>query len=359
MQEVEIRGNAAYVLYIEEFEKRMSEQFEERFNRLKDSVVTLIAEKLSVLIEENNTLKSTLKDEIGDLREWQSDINTKVEEITTANQNVSNLAHQLKEIEAKRESEKKQITVIHNLVKSFNGNLAEIEQNSKQSIQEVQEDVQSVRENICEMLTEVPQVTMSSLETRFSNIEEMLSTTVETIESRNCLYNASSQPSLTFDDISTAEVANEIEDRRRREGNVVLHNVPENSDQVSDEDSVNSILMHVLGKEIEIKRDSITNKPRIYRLGKKIPGKNRSIKCHLKSKEMCEQILSQSRRLSESSTFSQVVLQGDLTPNQRSHIRQLVNEKKKRNSLACKNNQDPDWVIRSGKLCRKSDYTMI
>ena len=112
----------------------------------------------------------------------------------------------------------------------------------------------------------------------------------------------------------------------------------------------------VLGKEIDIEKDQITNKPRVYRLGKKTPGKNRSIKCHLKSKEMCEAILSQSRRLSESSTFSQVVLQGDLTPLQRSHIRQLVNEKKKRNAIARKNNQDTDWIIRGGKLCRRSDF---
>ncbi len=89
-------------------------------------------------------------------------------------------------------------------------------------------------------------------------------------------------------------------------------------------------------------------------MGKKIPGKNRSIKCHLKSKETCEQVLSQSRRLYESSTYSQVVLQEDLTPMQRSQLRQLVHEKKKRNSLARKNNQDPNWVIRGGKLCRKT-----
>ena len=128
MQEEKTRENA--VLSIEDIEKRMFQQFEERFNRLKDNVVSLIAEKLSVLMEENNTLKSTLKDEVGDLQEWQSDINMKVKEITAANQNVSNFVNQLNVIETERESEKKRITVIHDLVKTFNGNLAEIEQNS-------------------------------------------------------------------------------------------------------------------------------------------------------------------------------------------------------------------------------------
>ncbi len=111
----------------------MSKQFEERFDKLKDNVVKLIAEKLAVLIEENNTLKSTLEEEVEDLREWQRDINKKMGEIRD-NQNVSNMAHQLKNIETERESEKNQLTVIHGLVKTFNSNLAEIEQNSKQSI---------------------------------------------------------------------------------------------------------------------------------------------------------------------------------------------------------------------------------
>ncbi len=191
---------------------------------------------------------------------------------------------------------------------------------------------------------------------RFCNIEETLNTTVETIESKNSVYSACSQHSFNLNDISTAEVANELDDRQRRKGNLVLHNIPEKNSQECDENSVESILTHILRKEVDIQRDSITGKPKIYRLGRKIPGKNRSIKCHLKSKEMCEEVLSQSRRLSESSSFSQVVLQRDLTPMQRTHIRQLVNEKKKRNCLALRNNQDPDWIIRGEKLCRKSDY---
>ncbi len=131
-------------LSIEEIEQRLSAQFEEKFSKLKDIVVTLIAEKLSVLLEENSTLKSTLKDDVEDLREWQRDLSKKVEEII-----VSNIAPQLKEIENNRESMKKRVAVIHDLVKKFNNNLAEIEQSSKQSIEGVQEDVQSIRENIC------------------------------------------------------------------------------------------------------------------------------------------------------------------------------------------------------------------
>ncbi len=54
---------------LKNLKKKMTEKFEERFSRLKDNVVTLMAEKLSVLIEENNTLKSTLENEVKDLLE--------------------------------------------------------------------------------------------------------------------------------------------------------------------------------------------------------------------------------------------------------------------------------------------------
>ncbi len=148
---------ACRCLTIEQIEKsiavKLNEEFEERFNKLKDNVVTLMAEKLSTLGEENSTLKGTLANEVVDLRNWQNDINQKMEDL---------------------QSDKKQTTVIHELVNTFNGKLTEIEENSKQSVQQVHEDVQSINENICEMLNELPQVTMSSLETRFSNIEEKL-----------------------------------------------------------------------------------------------------------------------------------------------------------------------------------------
>ncbi len=62
--------------------EKMNEHFEEKFDKLKNNLITLMAEKLATLIEENNSLKSTLEDEVEDLREWQKDINKKVQDIT-------------------------------------------------------------------------------------------------------------------------------------------------------------------------------------------------------------------------------------------------------------------------------------
>ncbi len=264
-------------------------------------------------------------------------------------QHIVNLELRLKAIEEEREKEKHEMSVLRKLVTTFNQTINSVEE----TIVNVKEENETIQEAVTCMLSEIPQCT--SIEARFSSIEN----TLKEVSSHSLTdfdHSVCSQHSLNCSDIPTVEVANELDERQRRKGNLVLHNVPENEDQECDEQLINNILTHVVGERVDIKSDPITDKPMIYRLGKKIPGRNRSIKCHLKSKEMCTQVLLHSRRMSESHSFSQVVLQEDLTPMQRSHIRRLVNEKKRRNSLARENNQDPDWIIRSGKLYRKADF---
>ncbi len=136
---------------------------------------------------------------------------------------------------------------------------------------------------------------------------------------------------------------------------MVLHNVPDNNNPDKDAEVVEAIFKDTLGEVPTIQQDLKTKKLRIYRLGKFTPGKNRSIKCHLNSQEDCEQIVMQSRLLEHSENYSNVIVQEDLTPKQRSHIKQLVLEKRRRNACAQENNEQPDWVIRNGKLCRRRD----
>ncbi len=86
----------------------MTEQFEDRFSKLKDTVVALMAEKLSILSEENCTLKNTLTNDVEELHDWQNDINKKIEGFTQL------------------EFDKKQIAVMHDLMNTFNGKLTEV-----------------------------------------------------------------------------------------------------------------------------------------------------------------------------------------------------------------------------------------
>ncbi len=331
---------------------KMNEQFEERFNKLKDSVVTLMAEKLSSLSEDNCTLKCTLANEVVDLRNWQKDINKKMEEVTHS------------------ESDKNKMTVMQELVNTFNGKLTQIEDKSKQSIQEVHEDIQSIRDNICEMLNEVPQVTMSSLETRFCQIEEKLDASPETVRPKNINsnlidvhvpYNSSSlsvtkmsSESIESHDEFLIEVANEVDERQKRKKTLVIHNIEETDNAAEERIQVTNILNEIIGNKNLVQQQQ-TN---LYRLGKRSPAKKRTIKVHFKSEEFCRNILHHTRKLRETNHYKHIVLQPDLTPVQRHHLKMLVEEKRQRNSYAAQCKEEPDWIIYKGKLCRRRDLTI-
>ena len=264
-------------------------------------------------------------------------------------QHIANLEVRLKTIEAERQKEKHEITVLQNLVNALNKKIKSLEE-SLVGVQEIAESngeqIDTVKDAVTCMLNEIPQTT--SIEARFSSIEHSLkqvsSTCISSIESR----------SSGFENVPTIEVANELDDRERRKGNLILHNVPENASHGTDEEVVKTILKFVLDNEVPTPLED-NEGIRIYRLGRKIPGMNRSIKCHLKSENLCEQLLLQSRKLTKSQEFCQVVLQPDLTFHQRIHIKQLVREKKRRNNLALEKNEEADWIIRDGKLYRKRD----
>ncbi len=157
-----------------------------------------------------------------------------------------------------------------------------------------------------------------------------------------------------FQDTSIVAVANELEERNKRKRSIVIHNVPESHDSSSDMEAVKQILHEVSGKEVEF--ELMNNKPRMYRLGRHHDPSNnrtRSIKVHLKSADDCDEILQNLRKISQSVKHPCVVIQRDLTPMQRNHIKMLVMEKKRRNNQAIMNNEEPDWTISSGFLHRR------
>ena len=265
-------------------------------------------------------------------------------------QHIANLEIRLKSIETERQKEKHEMSVLQNLVNALNKRINSLEE----SVGDIQEQAESngeqvdtINDAVTCMLHEVPQIT--SIEARFASIEDTLKqvSSLPSIESR----------SISLESVPTIEVANELDDRQRRKGNLILHNVPETDNQGTDEVIVSRILTHVLDKEVHISTndDQDQQRIRLYRLGRKVPGVTRSIKCHLKSEDLCEQLLMQSRKLTQSHQFCQVVLQPDMTFLQRAHLKHLVREKKRKNSLACDNNEEADWIIRDNKLYRKRD----
>ena len=318
---------------------KMYELFDEQFEILKERVLTVVVSKISSIVEDNNNLRLEIQ--------------------------------QLRESSAQREVEKKELSVVHQLVKTFNNKLSDVEDNQTDAIQKINNEVQSVKDNVKTMLEEIPQVT--SIEDRFSSIEGTISNLVESKESSsqqvddNCEaiqaldLRMLSMEESQFDNIMSnlqdttiVAVANELEERNKRKRSIVLHNVPESHDTSGDMHAVKQILQEVSGKEVEL--ELMNNKPRIYRLGRHHdPSKNktRSIKVHLKSADDRDVILQNLRKLSQSVNHPCVVIQHDLTPMQRSHTKMLVMEKKRRNNQAVINNEEPDWTISSGFLHRR------
>ncbi len=276
---------------------------------------------------------------------------------------IANLEMRLKTIEVERDKERHEVTVLQNLVRALNKKLNSIEDLVHKSTENNEGEIETIKEAVTTMLSEIPQTT--SIEERFSSIEDslnQLSLLPSVDQSRICLANSSdSFPVYTsFSnqnalEVSTLQVSNELSDRQRRRNNVVFHNIPESENPENDVKTVFNICREVLGEVPEMQSDLKTNKARLYRMGKKVQGKNRTIKCHFTSQDDCEQLLAQSRILKDSTSYSRIIIQADLTPMQRSHIKQLVLEKKRRNKCAQENDEEADWVLRNGKLCRKRD----
>ena len=313
--------------------EKMNEEFQQRFEQLKDSLLTLMAGKLSTLIEENNTLRSTLQEEVEDLQVRQNGIEQR-----------------LQTIESKCQCEKKEMTVMHDLTKTFNRKLTEIETSSENAIQDVNKEVQSIKDNVNKMISEVPQVT--SIETRFAAIEERMSNFTEVGSSDFNLSaneDRSCKTSYCQEDIMIA-VSNEVDQRQQRRKSLVIHNLEESGDP-----NIDCLLIREIIQEVTEEENTILDQQLIssYRLGTTAASRSRTIKVHLKSEEFCRRVIQNARNLQNSLKYQNIVIQPDLTPHQRSQLKSLVREKNLRNSYAVQCGEEPDWVIRQGRLYRK------
>ncbi len=135
-------------------------------------------------------------------------------------QHIANLEVRLRTIEAERQKEKHEITVLQNLVNALNQKIKSQEE-SLVGFQEIAESNGEQIDTTC-MLNEIPQTT--SIEARFSSIEDSLKQVSST-----CIPSIESRRSSSLENVPTIEVANELDDRQRRKGNLILHNVPESA----------------------------------------------------------------------------------------------------------------------------------
>ena len=158
------------------------------------------------------------------------------------------------------------------------------------------------------------------------------------------------------DTVTVAEITNELEDRNKRSSSLVVHNLPESTNENDDEVHVSKLLQEVLDDPNEAVFPTYIDFPgqTLIRFGQRMPHRVRSLKVHLQSPELCDKVLSNARRLIKSENYSNIVLQKDMTSMERIHLKKLVYKKKRRNFEARQNHEEPNWTIRGGILCRRS-----
>ena len=169
---------------------------------------------------------------------------------------------------------------------------------------------------------------MSNLEQKVENIKH---TTKQEVTSQISSMKQDIIDSLKSDINVVVDKRNrELEDRKRRELNITLFNLPEHNsydnseNKRKDEIDVRSISAS-LGLEI-------LNIVTTYRLGKKVQSKTRPLRVVLDSKSQRKFLLDNARHISSktSEIYQSVVIAKDLTPEQRKERREKIQEKKRR-----------------------------
>ena len=110
-----------------------------------------------------------------------------------------------------------------------------------------------------------------------------------------------------------SEVANEVDERQKRRKALVIHNIEENDDDAEDNEEVANILNRSIDNENLVQQQRWKS----YRLGRRTPNRNRTVKVHFQSEDFCKNVLQYARKLSDSNQYKHIVFQPDLTPMQR------------------------------------------
>ncbi len=129
------------------------------------------------------------------------------------------------------------------------------------------------------------------------------------------------------------EAMKEIEERERKKGNIIIHNAKECSSddplakKNNDIEMIKELCEKHLKIDINIKKDQ-NQQPLIIRLGKKVEGKDRSLKI-VTNPDDAQKMLLSAKLLAQSDDpkFKRMIIKPDLTQKQRNEELKLVNEK--------------------------------
>ena len=179
----------------------------------------------------------------------------------------------------------------------------------------------------------------------FQQLEEKLTTSSVPTASTTSIPSKTSQITETM----ATHVIDEYRDRETRKLNIIIHNALEST---ATEPSVriahDTKSVADIAKSIDAGPVDIVN---ITRLGKKLDGRSRLMKVQLSNLNQKRKILSNTKKLRESSSsFQKVYVTPDLSLNERRENKRLRDE-----LLQRKKDGEKDLIIQRGKIVKKAN----
>ena len=145
-----------------------------------------------------------------------------------------------------------------------------------------------------------------------------------------------------------SSVIEEVEDRQRRQKNVIISGIPEQKTGDADErKKADAEIVEELMQELSVNKDDIA---RIHRIGKPGIGTGRLLKATFRDHETRQEMLRKARQLRNIPAHRKTFINPDLTLNQRNERKVLNEELKKRRGMG------EDVVIWRGKIVQKKNF---
>lgn len=202
--------------------------------------------------------------------------------------------------------------------------------------------ISGVEKSISELQTSALQslnAELKSLQTITSN----LATKIKDLCTQNTTLQDQIQTvssELTAPDLSANSIADELADRKRREANVIVYNLPELPDKSADGAKFTDLCNTVFGIKVGIVKS--------LRLGKKQDNKSRPFLITMESLQHKEMITANSYFLRRHELYKSVFISPDMTKYQRGKRKELVEELKRRRI------KEPNLVIRDGVIITRA-----
>ncbi len=151
--------------------------------------------------------------------------------------------------------------------------------------------------------------------------------------------------------INIEDIVNEIKERKERENNVIMFNVPESVNMEPADRKIDDVAKALkICEMLEVDAEFT----QAIRLGKKKPlGEHRPLRLTTVSAEMANNLTFAARKfadLDEEDEMRKIAIRRDMTPLEREEMRKLLQMREKRKRESTLKGENSNWIIRRGKV---------